>query len=103
MSYSLEMIIKSLESRINEHGSGYIRLGFEGGKLVGVAQYNSPTDGEKNLPTVQENFSLKAEIERATKSTFYGTLGFVFSDRKITNCYKAQSWKGMTLDLFIRG
>lgn len=103
MSYSLETIIKSLESRIEKNESGYIRMGFEGGKLVGASQYNSPTDGEKNLPAVPEDFSLKSEIERATKSSFYGTLGFVFIGKKITNCYKSQSWKGNTLDLFVRG
>lgn len=103
MAYSLETIIKSLENRIAKQKSGYIKMGFEGGKLVGAAQYNSPTDCEKNLPKVQENFSLKTEIEQATKNTFYGTLGFVFSDKKITNCYKSQSWKGSTLELFIGG
>ena len=40
---------------------------------------------------------------RPSVSTFYGTLGFVFSGKKITNCYKSQSWKGSTLELFIGG
>lgn len=103
MSYSLERIIESIQEHIERSENGYIRMGFEGGKLVGAAQYNSPTYEEKNLPVVPNDFSLKKEIENATKVSFFGTLGFVYSEKKITNCYKSQSWKGTTLDLFLRG
>lgn len=103
MSYSLEKLVKSLESRIQKIDSGYIKLGFESGKLVAAAQYNNPTEEERKYPVVKEGFSLAEELKEASVSTFYGTLGFVFSGEKITNCYKSQSWKGSTLELFIGG
>lgn len=103
MSHSLDKLIKSLESRIQEIESGYIKLGFEGGKLVAAAQYNNPTEEERKYPVVKEGFSLSEELKEASVSSYYGTLGFVFSGKKITNCYKSQSWKGSTLELFIGG
>lgn len=103
MSYSLETISSSLESRIQKNGGGYIKLGFEGGKLVAANHYNNPTEEEKKFPKVEQNFDLRNEIQEALKSNFYGTLGFIFLEGKITNYYKSQTWKGTTLDLFIRG
>lgn len=103
MSYSLENISKSLESRIQKNGGGYIKLGFEGGKLVAASLYNNPTEEERKFPKIMQDFDLRKEIGGALKSNFYGTLGFIFSENKITNYYKSQTWKGSTLDLFIRG
>ena len=104
MSYSLDKLVKSLENRIQEIDSGYIKLGFESGKLVAAEQYKALEQRAKNL--FGENtdlFSVVEELKEASVSTFYGTLGFVFSGKKITNCYKSQSWKGSTLELFIGG
>lgn len=103
MSYSLENISNSLESRIQKNGSGYIKLGFEGGKLVAANFYNNPTEEEKKFPKIKQDFDLRNEIGEALKSSFYGTLGFVFSESRITNYCKSQTWKGSTLELFIRG
>lgn len=103
MSYSLETIIKSLHSRIQQSENGYIKLGFENGKLVAATQYNNPTEEEKKYPVVKQDFSLETELKEAMTGTFFGTLGLVFSGQKITNCYKSQSWKGTTLEGFIGG
>lgn len=103
MSYSLENISSSLENRIQKNNSGYIKLGFEGGKLVAANLYNNPTEEEKKFPKVGENFDLRNEIKEALRNNFYGTLGFIFSENKITNYYRSQTWKGSTLDLFIKG
>lgn len=103
MSYSLESISASLESHIRKNSCGYIKLGFEGGKLVAANLYNNPTEEEKKFSKVGQNFDLRNEIKEALKINFYGTLGFIFSENNITNYYKSQTWKGSTLDLFIRG
>ena len=103
MSYTVDNIIKSLENRISESGSGYIKIGFEGGRLVAANLYNNPTEEEKKFPVIATDFNLKHELSEAIKSTFYGTLGFIFSDKKITNYYKSQTWKGSTLESFFRG
>ncbi len=103
MSYSLENISKSLENRIQKNGEGYIKLGFEGGKLVAANLYNNPTEEERKFPKIAQDFDLRKEIGETLKSNFYGTLGFIFSEKKITNYYKSQTWKGSTLDSFLRG
>lgn len=103
MSYSLENISSSLENRIQKNVSGYVKLGFEGGKLVAANLYNNPTEDEKKFLKVGQDFDIRSEIKKALKDDFYGTLGFIFSEKQITNYYKSQTWKGSTLDLFIRG
>ena len=103
MNYTLDCILDSLENHINNTINGYIKLGFENGRLVAAALYNNPTEEEKKFPAVKNDFSLKDEIKAALKNTFYGTLGYVFTEKHITNCYKSQSWKGSTLELFIKG
>lgn len=103
MTCSLDNILATVESRVKETENGYIKLGFESGKLVAAALYNNPTEEEKKYPVVENDFSLRNELKNALKGTFFGTLGFVFSEKKITNCYKSQSWKGSTLELFVRG
>ena len=103
MNYSLDCILTSLEDHINKTENGYIKLGFENGRLVAASLYNNPSEDEKKFPAVKNDFSLKDEIRAALKNTFYGTLGYVFTDKRITNFYKSQSWKGATLELFVKG
>ena len=103
MNFSLDVMCQTILRKVNETGRGYIKLGFEGGRLVAANLYNNPTDEEKKILEIPAGFELRKELESATKNTFYGTLGFIFSDKKITNYYRAQTWKGSTLELFLRG
>lgn len=103
MRVSLEAIKKTILDKVEKNISGYIKLGFEGGQLVAANLYSNPTDEERKFLAATSDFDLEKELETATKSTFYGTLGFIFDDKKITNNYRSQSWKGSTLELFMRG
>ena len=103
MNFSLDNLTDTLNRRIANAASGYIKLGFEGGKLVAANLYNNPTDDEKKFIKIDSGFDVRKELADATKCTFYGTLGFIFSDKKITNYYRAQTWKGSTLEQFLRG
>ena len=54
MNYSLDCILNSLEEHINNTVNGYIKLGFESGRLVAASLYNNPTEEEKKFPCCQK-------------------------------------------------
>ena len=100
---SVEDIHNAIQVQLEHVSKGYMKLGFEGGRLVTANIYNSPSDDEKKLPQTESDFDLRKVLEEVTDENFFGTLGFVFSSKKITNYYKSQTWKGTTLKLFLRG
>ena len=95
-----ESLVSAINAQIEKDIDGYIKIGFEGGKPVGISQYNNPTEGD--FPEVKSDFSLKDEISRAMDANFFGTLGFVFTNRKITRYYRVQNWKSNSLSAFLR-
>ena len=89
---------KYIQEQIQNHFTGFIKVAYEKGKPKSLSVYNNL---ENKYPNIDSNFDLAAELKKAEKPDFWGTLGFTIVDGEIKSYSFTQIRQGLELDKFL--